>query len=112
MGLVFNVCNANFEGMKFGGRIAFCLVVFGCAITARAIVNDTGNPYHPIVERNVFGLKDPPPKVEDSGPPKPPPANITLTGITDVLGRKLALVEWVEPVVPGQPANSKKNTVR
>ena len=94
--------------MKLGGKIAFCLAAFGCAIAARAVVNDGSNPYHPIVERNVFGLKDPP-KIEEPGPPKPPPANITLTGITDVLGRKLALLEWVEPVIPGQPANTKKN---
>ena len=94
--------------MKRGGKTAICLSAFCFAIAAKAVVNDGGNPYHPIVERNVFGLKDPPPPPEPK-PEGPPPPKITLTGITDVLGRKLALLEWVEPVTPGQPANNKKN---
>ena len=93
--------------MKLGGKTAFCLAAFGCAIAARAVVNDGGNPYHPIVERNIFGLKDPPPPPPPEEPKGPPPPKITLTGITDVLGRKLALLEWQEPPGPGQPL--KKN---
>ncbi len=96
--------------MKLGGKTAFCIAAFGCVIAARAVVNDGGNPYYPIVERNVFGLKDPPPPPE----PKqegPPPPKITLTGITDVLGRKLALLEWQEPPAAGQPAKKNFSTL-
>lgn len=99
----------NIERMKLGGKTAFCIVAFGCAIAAKAVVNDGGNPYHPIVERNVFALKDPPPKPETEEPKGPPPPNITLSGITDVLGRKLALLKWQEPTVPGQPPKPNPN---
>src|SRR5947208_16694459 len=49
--------------------------------------NANPNPYQGIVDRNVFGLKPPPPPPAPPEPPKPP-VNITLTGITTVLGKK------------------------
>ena len=74
-----------------------------CA-SARAIVPDSGdNPYAAIVERNVFGLK-PPTAAVDPASVKPPPPNITLTGLTTILGKKRALMKVLLPSAkPGQP---------
>jgi len=49
-------------------------------------------PYRAITERNIFGLKPPPPpgSVE---PPKAPAPDLNLTGITTILGRKQALLK-------------------
>jgi hypothetical protein len=92
--------------MKMRGKIALAIAGLSFAIAANAIVNDGSNPYQPIVERNVFGLKDPPPPPSPDAE-KPPPAKITLTGISTILGRKQALLEWTEPPTPGQ--QPKKN---
>src|SRR5438874_469686 len=64
-----------------------------------------GNPYHGIVDRNVFGLKDPPPPPPpnpDAGKPPTPP--ITLTGITTVLGNKRAFLTLQLPAKAPEPA--------
>src|SRR5215204_6023284 len=66
------------------------------------------NPYVPIVERNAFGLKPPPPMAPDA--PKEeqkPPPNVKLTGISNLF-QKRALLEITEqgapaPGKPGQP---------
>lgn len=45
------------------------------------------NPYTPIVERNAFGLKPPPPPVVETNQPAPaPPVKVILTGITSMFG--------------------------
>src|SRR4249920_1654844 len=63
------------------------------------------NPYQAIVERNPFGLKDPPPPDPDAGKPPPPPpaplATVELTGITSILGPPRALLEIIPG--PGKP---------
>src|SRR6188472_2241935 len=63
---------------------------------AIAIGADSGNPYQGIVDRNVFGLKPPPPpgKPEEKKVDLPP---ITLTGITTILGNKRALMNVQSP---------------
>lgn len=83
------------------------IVLTGWALcTAGAVTTDTpSRPYEEIVSRNVFGLKPPPPppNPEDN---KPPPPNITLTGITTVVGKK-ALMETPPPAIkPGTPAGT------
>lgn len=63
------------------------------------------NPYQAIVDRNVFGLRPPPPPPTNE-PVKPPPSKLTLTGITTLLGRKLAFME-TPPSAP-KPGESPK----
>lgn len=69
---------------------------------AHAVVSD-GNPYKAIITRNPFGLIPPP-------PPAPvttvtPPSNIQLTGITTLMGKKLAMLMATEPG-PGKTPQS------
>src|SRR3954452_12750072 len=72
------------------------------------------NPYLSIVDRNPFGLKDPPPP-PDPTPVAPvvPPAKVILTGITSLFGpaSKRALIEITDQE-PGKPANVRKPILR
>src|SRR3954462_2463736 len=72
------------------------------------------NPYLSIVDRNPFGLKDPPPP-PDPTPVAPvvPPAKVILTGITSLFGppSKRALIEITEQE-PGKPASVRKPILR
>jgi hypothetical protein len=82
----------------------------GCACVALAfssaiaITTDaTSNPYQGIVDRNVFGLKDPP-------PPAPPPDTnkqqgpaLTLVGIMNILGKNTACLSFQSPAKPNEP---------
>jgi hypothetical protein len=113
--------------MKRGGKMFICLAG-GIALTmsAKAITgnptsikqaeagipiagtnsggstNDVGDtPYSAIVERNIFDLKDPPP------PPPPmesnaPPANVSLTGLMTIFGKKQALFMVQKQMAPGK----------
>ncbi len=77
----------------------------------KAVSGETpGNPYQGIVDRNVFGLnpKPPPPDPEAN---KPPPPKIFLTGITTILGKKLALLKATPPPKPGEPAKEQSYTI-
>src|SRR4051794_36404005 len=92
--------------MKRGIKTTFCL--FGCvALTAsvRGIVQEAtdGNPYHAIVERNVFDLKAPAPPAPTSTVTNTPPPNVKLTGLTTILGNKRALFMVQEAPVGGKP---------
>ena len=76
------------------------------AAGANALPNTAATPYQSFVERNVFGLKPPPP------PAKPPevPVNvpkITLTGITTILGSKQAMMLVPVPAKPPVPAKEE-----
>jgi len=83
--------------------LAVCLPsLLALARTAGAVT--PSNPYQGIVDRNVFGLKPPPPPPPDTGPPKPPPPNITLTGITTILGNKRVFLSVAMPPKPPDPA--------
>ncbi len=94
--------------MTRGKRNLVCfLSSFAFCAAVNAISADTPlNPYQGIVDRNVFGLKPPPPlpKPEDN---KPPPPKITLTGITTILGNKRALMKVQVPAKPGEPAKEQ-----
>src|SRR6185369_824073 len=84
-------------------KIASCVLsTFIVCSAAIAIGADSGNPYQAIVDRNVFGLKPPPPpgKPEEKKVDLPP---ITLTGITTILGNKRALMNVQSP---GKPPHS------
>src|SRR5436190_5650423 len=58
---------------------------------AATTANADANPYHGIVDRNVFGLKPIPPPAPPPEQPKPP-VNITLTGITTLFGKKRCFI--------------------
>lgn len=63
-------------------------------------------PYAAIPERNVFGLKPPPPP-PDPEQNKPQPPKITPTGITTILGKKMALFKVQMPAKPPEPAHEQ-----
>ncbi len=77
--------------MRRLGKLAVCLaggLVLATGAPAQNLAF-SGNPYLPIVTRNVFGLNPVPtnvPTADDATLPK-----ITLTGITDILGQMQAL---------------------
>src|SRR5579872_1105215 len=101
--------------MKRSAIISACLIG-NLAMVAE--VRSIGNPvsgndsYGAIVERNIFGLKDPP-----SAPPvaititSPPPLNIKLTGITTILGNKRSLFLVQEPASPGKPPGREESYI-
>ena len=66
-------------------------LVLGAGAIAADTPDSSSNPYQGIVDRNVFALKPLPPPPE---PPsdKPPTPEFYLTGITTILGNKLALI--------------------
>jgi hypothetical protein len=104
-GVVF-IRNVGYvQVMMRGGKILVCVVsAFAAGTMAKALVADApGTAYQGIVDRNVFALKPPPPPVPVE-PPKPPAPNITLTGITTILGRKQALMKAQVSPKPGEPA--------
>lgn len=70
----------------------FAAVVLAAGIRAKAAAPDApANPYSPISQRNIFDLRAPVvPKVETPKPPVLP--KITLTGITTILGVKIAFI--------------------
>lgn len=76
-------------------RLAVWLLAVSFASTVEAAV-DEGNPYHPIVAKNIFKLQDPP-RLKQVETELPPLAKVALTGITTILPRPLALLEWSEP---------------
>jgi hypothetical protein len=88
--------------MNWSTRVRFlCLVLaFFQAVNSAALV--ASSPYYAIADRNVFNLQPPPPV---TAPPPATPApkvmpQVVITGITDVCGRRQALVEIAEPAKP------------
>ncbi len=61
--------------------------------TATAPALTDGNPYSTIVGRNTFALKPPPPPAGPVAPPAAPPPNVSLQGISTILGRAQALLK-------------------
>jgi hypothetical protein len=89
-------------------RQAAVLGALALGTTLQCVSADTRqNPYQPIVERNAFGLKDPPPPPStDTKEDAKPPPNVKLTGISNLF-QKRALLEVTEQgtAKPGQPAS-------
>lgn len=74
-----------------------CSVAFGSASDS-AFADTRENSYTIIPQRNAFALKEiPPPVPPNTNPPAPPPAQVKLSGITTILSRALALLEYTEP---------------
>jgi hypothetical protein len=85
------------------GWLACGLVL--CA-EANAVTPDaSANPYQGIVDRNIFGLRPPPPPPSNE-PIKPPAPAVSLTGITTILGKKLAFMNVQVPAKPGEQAKA------
>ncbi len=82
-----------------------CALLLYCLSITFVSANTDSNPYQSIVDRNVFGLKDPPPPPPpgpDPGKTQSPP--ITLTGIMTILGKKTAFMSFPAPAKPPEPA--------
>lgn len=97
--------------MKHGGK-AEILVLVGMLLSisagAATSENESGaeGPYSAIVERNVFNLHAPAPMVNPADlVKKTPPPNVTLTGITTILGKKVTFLT-APPTKPGSPPDS------
>ena len=105
--MVFKAYYCYILKMMRGGRTVVLCVLSGLLLDteAKALVPDgSGNPYQGIMERNIFGLKPPPPPVDPNEVKAVPPPNIKLTGITTILGRKQALLMVAVPAKPPTPA--------
>jgi hypothetical protein len=73
-----------------------------CGRTLPAGAAASGNPYTPIVERNVFGLVPIPVHDPEAEVPVVPPPKITPNGIMTLFG-KLEVLFKVQDNTPGQP---------
>jgi hypothetical protein len=95
--------------MKRGGKIEICALIALLLSTGAKATSDTvasAQPYDGIVERNVFNLHPPPPPVNPADLVQhTPPPKITFTGITTILGKKLAFLT-VPASKPGTPPES------
>jgi hypothetical protein len=90
--------------MRGGKTLVYIIAGLVLGTGAKAVTADSAdNPYHGIVDRNLFNLKPPtpPPGPEANKPPAP---KITLTGITTILGYKQ--VGLLVATRPGQPPES------
>lgn len=92
--------------------IALCGLVPSLIAGDKALAATPGtveNPYSGIMEKNVFGLKPPPPPVE-TVQTSAPPAKITLLGIANMFGTKKAILKAAEPGKPAAPGAAPQDT--
>jgi len=68
------------------------------------------NPFRMIVQRNVFGLR--PPRSEPAPPPAQPLPEVVLTGLTTIVGHKLALLTLHFPGKPFERAKEELCTLK
>jgi hypothetical protein len=79
----------------------------GLGVAAYAVTPEPPlEQFRNIPQRNVFGLKSGEAEPQTATPRTPPP-KLTLTGITTLLGNKLALMRAAIPAAPGAPAQEK-----
>jgi hypothetical protein len=79
--------------MKRGGKIEICALVGLLLTTGAKAASEGAGPYDGIVERNVFNLHAPPPAINPADLIQhTPPPKVTFTGITTILGKKLAFL--------------------
>jgi hypothetical protein len=92
--------------MKIFGKLAICLagsLALSTSLRADDVVLP-GNPYAPMVVRNIFGL-NPPPLVDPNAPTIEPPVKITPNGIMTIFGQLQVLFK-VAASKPGDKENS------
>ena len=88
-------------------RLSLVLLVLLLALVAtisRANEDTKINPYESIAARNPFQLRDPPPQPNPEDFAKPPPAplaTVEVTGVMNMLSKKMVLLEIVPG--PGKP---------
>jgi hypothetical protein len=90
--------------MKLPGKALICLAS-GLALSPSLRADNVllpGNPYAPVVVRNIFGL-NPPPLVDPNATPVEPPVKITPNGIMSIFGQLQVLFK-VAGKPPGQDA--------
>ena len=90
--------------MKCAGKILICLtggLVFNTSLRADDVVLP-GNPYAPVVVRNIFGL-NPPPLIDPTATTAEPPVKIMPNGIMSIFGQLQVLFK-VAGKPPGQDA--------
>jgi hypothetical protein len=94
--------------MRFIARIALSLLgsVALCATASAITPGAVTTRYEEIPQRNVFDLKQAPPPPQPAVTQTPPP-QLILTGITTMLGNKLALLKALLPAKPGEPAREQ-----
>jgi hypothetical protein len=88
-------------------KIAVCLAS-GLALDAGLCADSVvlpGNPYAPIVARNIFHLN--PPQAADATADANPPPKITPTGIMTIFGTRQALFTADGVIKPGQPGKTE-----
>jgi len=93
--------------VKRVGKLCLCLaggLVLNTGVRAE-VPSLPGNPYAPIVARNVFNITPPPP-VDPNASTEPPP-KITPNGITSAYGRLQVLFKVAVPPKPGQPGKEQ-----
>jgi len=94
--------------IALGRRAVFQLLV---GFIALGIADASSHPYTGIVDRNIFGLKPPPPPVVETNQVQvTPAAKVILTGITSMFGpqSKRAFFEITEQEPGKQPATPKR----
>jgi len=92
------------------GRWAFFLLAILCAWLVSppsALALTDANPYSAIVGRNTFALKPPAPPAGPLTTPPAPPPNISLQGISTILGRAQALLKVKIAPKPPEPAKEQ-----
>jgi hypothetical protein len=94
------------EGKKIAASLLAATVGFGAQMQA-AVSDSAPRPYQGIVERNVFGLRNPPQQKIDDPIPPPSMPKVILTGITTILGAPLALLKVQSPGSPGHPPSEQ-----
>jgi|GEM_PF-3135523 hypothetical protein len=94
---------------KIGKIVACALCLAPMAATRAAVPSPDKTLYECIVSRNVFDLKHP---VPSAAPEAPAPSHqIRLTGITTILGGKVALLMVQDPPAQGRPAGKEDSYI-
>ncbi|MGH7953205.1 MAG: hypothetical protein ACREFE_14995 [Limisphaerales bacterium] len=91
--------------MKRIGKVAVCFAG-ALALNVSLLADDVvlpGNPYAPVVERNLFGL-NPVTVAEPTPPPVKPPVKITPNGIMTIFGQLQVLFKVAGTPERGKPA--------
>ncbi len=92
--------------MRITWNLLFCLAG-GLALNMAVHADDAvlpGNPYAPVVTRNIFGLNPPAPVDPNAQADATPPPKITPNGIMSIFGQLQVLFKVANPAKDGKPA--------
>lgn len=117
--MVFKWGASILETMKQGVKILACILA-GTSLCIADVPDVTDpaeteadapasdNPYQSIVDRNVFGLKPPPPVQDVGATDKTPPPPIFLTGISSFAGKVAMMKSQPTAQKPGTPPKGEQ----